>query len=69
MTVSEISEATAISERHIKRILVDHPKMFVVVSGSDSGGRGNPKRWGRLATETRLWYQDRDVSEEEELPW
>lgn len=69
MTVAEIAEETGITERHVKRLLADHPKLFVAVSGSDAGGRGNQKRWGRIATETKLWYQDRDVSESDELPW
>ena len=68
-TVAELIELTGISERHVKRLLTDHPKLFVAVSGSVTGGRGNPKRWARVARETRYWYEDQDDMEEEELPF
>ncbi len=69
MTVPDIAAASGVSERHVKRILADHPRMFVAVSGSDAGGRGNPKRWGRVENDRRYWYEDDEAGYAEEVPF
>lgn len=63
-TVTELADATGLSERHIKRTLADHPRLFVMVSGADVGGRGNAKKWARVASDQKYHWQDRD-----ELPF
>lgn len=59
-TVTSLADETGLSERHIKRVLADHPKLFVMVSGSESGGRGNPKLWARAVADQKQWWQDKD---------
>jgi hypothetical protein len=65
MSAAAIAEAAGQSERNVKRILSDHPRMFVDLSGNASGGKGHAKLWARHAPERPLWYQDRD---DEEVP-
>jgi hypothetical protein len=65
MSAAAIAEAAGQSERNVKRILSDHPRMFVDLSGNASGGKGHAKLWARHAPERSLWYQDRD---DEEVP-
>jgi hypothetical protein len=59
-TVTWIAEETNLSERHVKRVLADHPKMFVTVSGTEFGGRGNAKYWARVARGQKQWWQDKE---------
>ena len=66
MSVAAIAEAVGQSERNVKRILSDHPRMFVDLSGNAAGGKGHAKKWARFANEPRRWYQDRD---DEEVPF
>lgn len=66
MTVAEIAEAVGQSERNVKRILAEHPRMFVDLSGNRLGGQGKAKRWARVDGESRRWYDDHD---DEEVPF
>lgn len=67
-TSGELADATGISERHVKRLLTDHPRMFVAVDGNPKGGRGNATRWARVDNTQRYWYSDRD-EEDTEVPF
>jgi hypothetical protein len=65
LTVTEIVEATGLTERYVKQVLGDHPRMFVDLSGGAGGGRGRPKQWARV--EVRMPYQEEDDRDEQVL--
>ncbi len=69
MSVKAIAEATNKTERYLKDILSNHPRMFSAVPGTGTGGRGNEKMWARV--EVRSPYSDPpdDYSFEEQVPF
>jgi hypothetical protein len=62
MSVKAIAEATNKTERYVKDILGNHPRLFVDLSGNRGGGRGNEKLWARV--EIRQPYADDDRDEQ-----
>lgn len=69
LTVEEIKDATGLTERYVKQILGDYPRMFVDLNPEIKGGPGKKKRWGRVTTEQHYWYEDREAEQVDELPW
>ncbi len=65
LSARAIAEATNKTERYVKDILSNHPRMFTAVPGTGTGGRGNEKMWARA--EVRSPYSDADF--EEQVPF
>lgn len=66
LTVEEIADATGKSERTCKEAMKAHPRMFVEVTGNETGGRGRKQMWGRREVGTP--YRD-DNDYDDEVPF
>lgn len=68
-SAGDIADQTGLTERYVKQMLNDHPRMFVDLDPEITGGRGKTKRWGRLEARPKLAPPERHDELQDEVPF